>query len=209
MRRAFGKRRLGERIAGMARDNGPGNPKRLSPALSRHPGRHHPCGRDLPSSMVHKSSCARSVDMGGVAFLSIRVAEAVRNRLKAVAAERGEKLQDLVGGLIERFLEEAERKPPDLAGVLRCLRSLQPSFQSRGVASLWVFGSVARGDARPDSDVDLALEFAPGADPSLFEIARIKDEAEAVLGRRVDIGERSAMAPRVAAAASRDLVQVF
>src|SRR5260370_42102923 len=44
-----------------------------------------------------------------MAYLSVRVPEEVRNRVKAIAAERGEKLQDLVGGLIERFLEEAER----------------------------------------------------------------------------------------------------
>ena len=72
-----------------------------------------------------------------------------------------------------------------------------------------VFGSVARGDARPDSDVDLAIEFAPGAKPSLFEIAHIKDEAEAVLGRHVDLGERSTMASRVAVSAERDMVQAF
>jgi predicted nucleotidyltransferase len=147
--------------------------------------------------------------MDGMAFLSVRVPEGVRNRVKAVAAERGEKLQDLVGSIIERFLEEAERRPPDLADVLRRLRSIEPSLRSRGVASLWVFGSVARGEARPDSDVDLTLEFAPDANPSLFEIGRIKEEAETVLGRPVDIGERSAMTRRVAAAAERDLVQVF
>jgi predicted nucleotidyltransferase len=144
-----------------------------------------------------------------MAFLSVRVPEGVRNRIKAVAAERGEKLQDLVGGLIERFLEEAERKPPELADVLRRLRSLEPSLRLRGVASLWVFGSVARGEARPDSDVDLALEFAPDANPSLFEIGRIKEAAETALGRSVDIGERSAMTPRVAASVAHDLVQVF
>jgi len=144
-----------------------------------------------------------------MAFLSVRVPEEVRNRVKAVAAARGEKLQDLVAGLIERFLVEAERKPPELADVLRRLRSLETSLRSQGVASLWVFGSVARGDARPDSDVDLALQFAPDATPSLFDIGRIKDEVETVLGRPVDIGERSAMTPRVAASAERDLVQVF
>jgi predicted nucleotidyltransferase len=147
--------------------------------------------------------------MDRMAFLSVRVPEEVRNRVKAVAAARGEKLQDLVAGLIERFLVEAERKPPELADVLRRLRSLETSLRSQGVASLWVFGSVARGDARPDSDVDLALQFAPDATPSLFDIGRIKDEVETVLGRPVDIGERSAMTPRVAASAERDLVQVF
>ena len=147
--------------------------------------------------------------MDGLAYLSVRVPETVRNRLKAVAAERGERLQDLVGGLVERFLTEHDRRPPELADVLRRLRSIREPLRSRGVVSLWVFGSVARGEARPDSDVDLAIEFAPEARPSLFEIGHIRDEAEAVLGHPVDLGERSAMTPGVAASAERDMVQAF
>lgn len=89
-----------------------------------------------------------------MAFLSVRVPEEVRNRVKAIAAARGEKLQDLVGGLIARFLEEADRRPPQLANVLRSLREREADLRNKGVAALWIFGSVARGDARPDSDID-------------------------------------------------------
>jgi predicted nucleotidyltransferase len=147
--------------------------------------------------------------MGGTAFLSVRVPESVRNRVKAVAAQRGERVQDLVGGLIGRFLEEAERRPPQLADVLGRLRVLETKLRTRGIDALWVFGSVARGDARPDSDVDLAIDFSPDTTASLFEIVRLKEEIEQVLGRPVDIGERSAMNARVAVAAERDLVRVF
>jgi predicted nucleotidyltransferase len=144
-----------------------------------------------------------------MAFLSVRVPESVRNRIKAVAAQRGERLQDLVGGLIERFLEEAERHPPELADVLRRLRAMEASLRARGVVGLFVFGSVARGEARPDSDVDLAVEFAPGSEASLFEIVRIKEEIQQALGRTVDIGERSSLTGRVAANVERDFVRVF
>lgn len=147
--------------------------------------------------------------MEGKAFLSIRVPESVRNRMKAVAAERGQKLQDLVGGLIERFLAEAERRPPELADVLRRLRGMESMMRSQGIAALWVFGSVARGDARPDSDVDLAVDFTDGAEPSLLKLSRLREEIEVALGRKVDLGERSAMTSSVAAAATRDLVRVF
>jgi predicted nucleotidyltransferase len=82
-------------------------------------------------------------------------------------------------------------------------------LRDRGVTALWIFGSVARGDARPDSDVDLAVEFAPDSSPSLFDIVRLKDDIEAALGRTVDLGERSAITARVAAAAERDMVRVF
>jgi hypothetical protein len=69
-----------------------------------------------------------------MAFLSIRVPEDVRNRVKAIAAARGEKLQDLVGGLIERFLEAADRHPPRLADVLRRLREREPDLRARRCA---------------------------------------------------------------------------
>lgn len=147
--------------------------------------------------------------MEDTAYLSVRVPAEVRNRLKAVAARRGERLQDLIGGLVTQFLAEADRKPPELGEVLQRLRSIRDLFQARGVEALWVFGSVARGEARPDSDVDLAISFAPGVALSLFEITHLKDEAEAVLGHSVDLGERRMMSTCATAASAPDLVQVF
>jgi predicted nucleotidyltransferase len=160
---------------------------------------------------VHNTTFAQigGKAMDGTAFLSVRVPESVRNRVKAIAAQRGERVQDLVGGLIERFLADAERQPPQLGTVLGRLRALEPKLRARGVAALWVFGSVARGDARPDSDVDVAIDFTQDTKSSLFEIVRLKEEMEAALGRPVDIGERAAMTKRVATAAERELVRVF
>jgi predicted nucleotidyltransferase len=147
--------------------------------------------------------------MDSMAFLSVRMPQSVRNRVKAVAAQRGERLHDLVAGLIERFPEEAERHPPELGDVLHRLRGLEPRLRASGVAALWVFGSVARGDAQPDSDVDLVIDFAPDAKASLFQLVRIKEEIEQALERPVDIGERSAMTKHVVTIAERDLVRVF
>jgi len=147
--------------------------------------------------------------MNGIAFLSVRVPEEVRNRVKAIAAERGEKLQDLVGGLIERFLEEADRRPPQLTEVLHHLREREPQLREKGIEALWVFGSVARGDARPDSDIDLAVDLTPGAEPSLLSLAALKDAIAEALGRPVDLGARAAMKPRVAEAAAREMVRAF
>ncbi|HET8996400.1 MAG TPA: nucleotidyltransferase domain-containing protein [Acetobacteraceae bacterium] len=147
--------------------------------------------------------------MGDTAFLSVRVPQHFRDRMKAIAAQRGENLQDLIGNLIARFLEDAERRPPELAHVVRRLRALEGLLRARHVAALWVFGSVARGDARQDSDVDLALEFAEGRQPSLLEIAHIKELVETGIGHRADIGERRLLNRRVAATAERDMVRVF
>ncbi|GGN92441.1 hypothetical protein GCM10011610_53500 [Nocardia rhizosphaerihabitans] len=53
------------------------------------------------------------------------------------------------------------------------------------VANVWLFGSVARGDDRPDSDLDLLIELAPGA--SLLDILGLDDDLAAVLGCPVDV----------------------
>ncbi len=53
------------------------------------------------------------------------------------------------------------------------------------VARAWVFGSVARGDDRPQSDLDLLVELAPGA--SFPEYVGLEDDLAAVLGCRVDV----------------------
>ena len=60
------------------------------------------------------------------------------------------------------------------------------------VAKLELFGSRAKGTARPDSDVNLLVTFAPGQTPGL-EFFGLADELEALLGHRVDLLTR----PRV------------
>ncbi len=52
---------------------------------------------------------------------------------------------------------------------------------------LSLFGSVLRGDARPDSDVDMLVEFEPGATVGYLELAAMEIELSEVLGRKVDL----------------------
>ena len=57
----------------------------------------------------------------------------------------------------------------------------------RSVLSLALFGSAARGELRPDSDVDLLIEFKPDAQVGLFELEAIRAEFESLFGRPVDL----------------------
>ena len=57
-----------------------------------------------------------------------------------------------------------------------------------------VFGSVARGDATEDSDVDFLVEFEP--DSSLLDLLRMQDELSEILGRRVDVVSFGGLKPR-------------
>lgn len=65
-----------------------------------------------------------------------------------------------------------------------------------GVACLEVFGSVSRGEARPDSDVDVLYELTPGARLG-WDIENLADELSEVLGRPVDLVSRRALHHRL------------
>jgi predicted nucleotidyltransferase len=57
-----------------------------------------------------------------------------------------------------------------------------------GIRRLSLFGSVLKGTARPDSDVDLLVEFEPGATPGFLRLSAIEEELSDMLGgRRVDL----------------------
>jgi len=61
------------------------------------------------------------------------------------------------------------------------------------VVELSLFGSVLRGDFRPDSDVDVLVAFAPEAAWSIFDLIKMEEELTAILGRPVDLLERRAV----------------
>lgn len=57
-----------------------------------------------------------------------------------------------------------------------------------------MFGSVARGEETPSSDLDFLVEFEPGS--SLFDLAHLQDDLEALLGVRVDVVSRGGLKER-------------
>jgi uncharacterized protein len=61
------------------------------------------------------------------------------------------------------------------------------------ISELALFGSVLRDDFRPDSDVDVLVSFSEGTRWSLFDMVRMEEQLEAVVGRKVDLVERRAV----------------
>jgi uncharacterized protein len=59
--------------------------------------------------------------------------------------------------------------------------------QRNKIRRLALFGSVIRPDFRPDSDVDVLVEFSPGQAPGLFRMIALERELSEMLGRRVDL----------------------
>jgi predicted nucleotidyltransferase len=142
-------------------------------------------------------------------FLSLRVPAQLRNRLKAVAAKRGVSLQSLMRESVEALLRREEAEPPKLAEVVAKLREHAPALRARGVRHLYVFGSVARGDARVDSDVDLAIDVDPQSDFSLITLGSVAADVEEWLNHGVDLGELSMLRPSLCADFEREAVRVF
>jgi len=74
--------------------------------------------------------------------------------------------------------------------------SLAEVCERYGIARLLVFGSVARGTAGPDSDIDVLYELAPGRRLG-WEIEQLADELAAVFGRPVDLVSPAALHRRL------------
>ena len=93
--------------------------------------------------------------------------------------------------------------------VRQCLTAQEPELRRRGVSHLAVFGSVARGDDRLDSDVDIAVEIEPGRSFSLIRMEETRQLLEDALQRPVDLGERDNLRPPVRDAFLREMVPIF
>lgn len=81
-------------------------------------------------------------------------------------------------------MEELRRRRAEILDLAR----------KRGAHRIAVFGSVARGEARPDSGLDLLVGFGPGA--SLLNRVALVQDLEELLGLEVDVVTRNALKPR-------------
>lgn len=89
------------------------------------------------------------------------------------------------------------------AQVLRASRTnLLRAARRHGVRDVSVFGSVARGDATPDSDYDLLVGLDPGR--TLLDLAAFQGEAQEILGSAVDVATRDMLKGHVLRDAARD-----
>lgn len=82
-----------------------------------------------------------------------------------------------------------------------------PILQAAGVQRAGVFGSVARGQARLESDVDVLVEIPRGF--GLFKFVHLKHDLERALQKKVDLVEYGALKPRIAKTASVDYIAIL
>ena len=97
----------------------------------------------------------------------------------------------------------------DRHDIIARLRENAGELRARGVAHAALFGSRARGDDRPDSDIDLLIDIAPDASIDLFAYVAITQYLADLFPARVDVTNRSTLKALVRPAAERDALHAF
>lgn len=93
--------------------------------------------------------------------------------------------------------------------VIQRLREHQEDLGAIGVRHAAVFGSVARGDDRFDSDIDIVVDVDPQTVRTIVAMGKIQMRLQALLGRPVDVAQRAHLRPQVAAEVDREAINAF
>jgi predicted nucleotidyltransferase len=93
--------------------------------------------------------------------------------------------------------------------IVQKLRDLAPALRAEGVTKLALFGSRARGDARPDSDLDILVDSTARSESPPFDFFKVLHLIEDATGLNVQITMRDLLKPRIAERIADDLIEVF
>jgi uncharacterized protein len=93
--------------------------------------------------------------------------------------------------------------------IIAKLKEAEPALRARGVRRAAVFGSVARGDDRPDSDIDIMIEVDPEAHITVYDYVGLKEFVAGLFDGRVDVVSRDGLKPYVRPAATADAIYAF
>src|SRR5438270_13117727 len=77
--------------------------------------------------------------------------------------------------------------------MLARLREFEPALRERGIAHAALFGSAARGDNGPASDIDIMVEFDPAARVGVWEYVGIKEYVASLFDGPVDVVDRDGL----------------
>jgi hypothetical protein len=93
--------------------------------------------------------------------------------------------------------------------VRRLIEPEASALRSRGVTALYVFGSVARGDAQSTSDVDVMVDYDPTSEFNLIDLASVQRRLSERLGVSVDVVTRNGIHRRIRDRVLEEAVRVI
>ena len=138
-----------------------------------------------------------------------RLGEYVRRKIEGgLYGNASEVLREGLRLMIAR--DEAGRPEPPLKSEIRAeLAAMEETLRKEGVTSLSLFGSVVRGEAQADSDIDVLIEVDPEAAFGLLERIGVKHLIEDRLNRNADVLTKNSIRPEFKQRILREAEMVF
>jgi len=93
--------------------------------------------------------------------------------------------------------------------IIEKLKEREGDLRAQGVAHAALFGSVARGEDRPDSDIDILVDLDPAIVVTIFDYAGVKDFIADMFDRRVDVVSSESLKSRLRPKATADAIYAF
>ena len=93
--------------------------------------------------------------------------------------------------------------------IIEKLKEREADLRAHGVTHAALFGSVARDEQRPDSDIDILVDLDPAVVATMFDYAGLKEYVAALFQGSVDVIDREALKPRLRPHAAADAIHAF
>ena len=97
----------------------------------------------------------------------------------------------------------------DKAAIIATLRAHREELERAGIAHAALFGSHARGEAGPESDIDILIEFQPGQRTGVFAYAGMQVKVSELFAGKVDVIARNSMRDEILPRVLKDAVYAF